>query len=223
MVWIFFKNMKFSVIFINSLMALIGLFFFDWNPFGLLLIYVFEIFFLSILTLHTLKKFGGNNLFNKYLPIDTEFYNQQQFTRTKKLNPMIHFGMGLVLFNCIAVIFLFSYEIIYLPNSQITLSIFISFIGIAINYLINNKKALPLNSEARLVNYLSFPIRSVFVMFYGLIVGSLLYSAFDFPVFVVIAVILLRLVSDLLIQKYESLEVKKRILLLLGIQMKGIK
>ncbi|MCD4694218.1 DUF6498-containing protein [bacterium] len=75
--------MKILFISTNSLIALIGLFFFSWNPLGLLIIYTFESFFLTILTLKTLKKQGGNSLLNKFLPIDTKFYNKQQLTKIK--------------------------------------------------------------------------------------------------------------------------------------------
>lgn len=209
--------MKTIFIFINSLIALIGLFFFKWNPFGLLLIYIFENFFLTILTLNTLKKQGGNSLLNKLLPIDTDFYNNQQLTKTKKSSPFFTFSFVLILYNLIIASLV--YKVVNFTDPKIFLPILLSFAGLAINYILNNKKFLPLDSESKLAEYLSQPVKSLFVMYFGLIIGVSLYNVLAFPAVIIIGIILLRLTMDLVLIKHGSPDFNKKIISIYGIRM----
>ncbi len=213
--------MKIIFITTNSLITLAGLLFFEWNPFGLLLIYMFESFFLTILTLYTLKKQGGNLLLNKYLPIDKKFYNKTLLTKNTTNNPFFSFSFMLIAYNFLIIILIS--QIIDFNNLKSILPLFMSFIGIAINYLNRNKKSLPLNNEVKLTNYLAQPVKEIFIMYFGLAIGFPAYKTIPFPAIIIMGIIALRLFMDLIIIKHNSLDFNKRILSLYGIKMLGIK
>lgn len=212
-----FNHMKTLIVFVNAIMALTGLLLFNWNPFVLLLIYIYESLFLSLLTIYTIKRSGGNNLLYNLLPIDKEFYNKKQLTKTKKSNPFLTFSSSLIIYNFIIIASV--YKIVNFSDPKIILLILLPFAGVTINYLINNKNFLPLNSKKRLTSYLSNPVKSIFTMHFGLIIGMILFDIFSFSAFMIIGIILLRLAMDLALKKHNSAEFNIKILNFFGIKM----
>jgi len=161
-------------------------------------------------------------LLYKFLPIDTEFYNKIQLTKTRKLNPLFNYGKNGTVFllaGCISVISI--YKIVNFKYIQLTLPIFLSFIGVAINYLANNRKIAPLNSETKLINYLLLPVRNIVIMYLGLSLSILIYTFLPFSsMIILISIIVYRAIMDLIIQKYRSPEFDKGVLSMCGIKVR---
>lgn len=85
----------------------------------------------------------------------------------------------------------------------------------------NNRKIASLNSETKLINYLSLPVRNIVIMYLGLSLSILIYTFLPFSsMIILISIIVYRAIIDLIIQEYRSLEFDKGVLSMCGIKVR---